>query len=37
MCATLTAYELQAFQLTHFQDVFEAFDVDKWTYEVAPE
>ena len=34
-CATLIVYELQALLYTRYQDVFETFDVDKWTYKVA--
>ena len=35
--ATLIACELQVLQYTHYQDVFGRLDVDKWTYDVAPE
>ena len=35
--ASLIAYELQALQYTLYRDIFGTLDVDKWTYEVAPE
>ena len=37
MYVILIAYELQALQYTHYQDVFGVLYIDKWTFAVDPE